>query len=69
MFQGFFELKTAQDLLDKLKREYMQLQKSPLNQDIAFNFFITAEHMPDWIYPDVENVENKNKDKKTQGNK
>jgi hypothetical protein len=52
MFQGFFELKTAQDLLGKLKREYTQLQKSPLNQDIAFNLFITAEHIPDWLYPE-----------------
>lgn len=51
MFQGFFEIKTAQDLLGKLKREYAQLDKSPLNQDIAFNFFITAEHMSDWLYP------------------
>ncbi len=51
MFQGFFEIKTPQDLLDKLKREYMHLQKSTLNQDIAFNFFITAEHISDWLYP------------------
>ena len=51
MFQGFFELKTAQDLLDKLNREYTQLQTSPLNQDIAFNFFITAEHITDWLHP------------------
>lgn len=51
MFQGFFEIKTVQDLLGKLKREYTQLQTSPLNQDIAFNFFITAEHISDWVYP------------------
>ncbi len=35
MFQGFFEIKTAQDLLDKLKREYTRLQKSPLDQQIS----------------------------------
>lgn len=55
MFQGFFEIKTAQDLLGKLKREYTQLQKSPLDQDIAFNFFITAEHISDWLYPGYAN--------------
>ena len=51
MVKGFFEMQTAQDLLGKLNREYAQLQTSPLNQDIAFNFFITAEHIPDWLHP------------------
>lgn len=51
MSQGFFELKTAQDLLGKLKREFTQLQRAPLNQDVAFNLFITAEHIADWLYP------------------
>lgn len=50
MVKGFFEMQTAQDLLGKLNREYAQLQTSPLNQDIAFNFFITAEHISDWLY-------------------
>ncbi|MDP2845470.1 MAG: hypothetical protein Q8N79_05270 [Candidatus Methanoperedens sp.] len=59
MFQGFFEIKTAQDLLGKLKREYTQLQKSPLDQDIAFNFFITAEHISDWLYPGDANNSNR----------
>ena len=51
MSQGFFELRTPRDLLEKLKREYRRLQQSPLDQDIAFNLFITAEHIPDWLYP------------------
>ena len=51
MIKGFFDIKTAQDLLDKLKREYARLQKSPLDQDVAFNFFTTAEHIADWLYP------------------
>lgn len=55
MSQGFFELKTAQDLLGKLKREFTQLQRSPLNQDVAFNLFITAEHISDWLYPGYMN--------------
>jgi len=56
MSQGFFELKTAQDLLCKLKREFTQLQRAPLNQDIAFNLFITAEHIADWLYPGYKNI-------------
>ncbi len=55
MSQGFFELKTAQDLLEKLKREFTQLQRSPLNQDVAFNLFITAERITDWLYQRSKN--------------
>ncbi len=55
---GLFELKTPQDLLNKLRREYERLQLSPLDQDVAFNFFVTAEHMSDWIYPGASGSSN-----------
>ena len=64
MFQGFFKLKTKQDLLDKLNREYLQLLESPLNQDIAFNFLVTAEHMVDWVYPDNDKRNDKRSERK-----
>jgi hypothetical protein len=48
--EGFFELHTAHDLLQKLVREYAQWKDAPLNVDRAWNFFVTAEHLPDWIY-------------------
>jgi hypothetical protein len=49
--QGFFDLKTALDLRDKLRREFAKLRAAPLDVDAAFNFLVTAEHMPDWMEP------------------
>ena len=48
---GAFGLETPQDLLRKLQRELDRLRASPDDQDVAFNFFVTAEQMPDWLYP------------------
>jgi hypothetical protein len=48
---GVFDLLTPSDLLAKLRREYERLREAPDNADHAFNFFVTAEHMLDWIYP------------------
>ena len=50
-FKGLFELQSPQDLLKKLHHDYARLQQSPLNQYAAFDFFVTAEHMLDWLYP------------------
>lgn len=47
---GFFDLMTPQDLLQKLEREYVRWTADPVNVDLAWNFFVTAEHLPDWIY-------------------
>ena len=47
--EGFFELRTPHDLLQKLEREYAQWKANPLNVDLAWNFFVTAEHLPDWL--------------------
>jgi hypothetical protein len=46
---GFFDLKTPMDLLRKLEREYDRWIADPLNGDLAWNFFVTAEHLPDWL--------------------
>jgi hypothetical protein len=46
----FFDLKTPEDLLHKLERDYERWKADPLNVDLAWNFFVTAEHLPDWIY-------------------
>jgi hypothetical protein len=32
-----------------------QLKKEPLHSYLAFNFFVTAEHMKDWLYPGHSN--------------
>ena len=46
----FFDVKTPEDLLHKLEREYDRWKADPLNVDLAWNFFVTAEHLPDWNY-------------------
>ena len=38
-----------QDLLDKLRRDFLQLRRVPWDPHIAFNFFATAAHLPSWI--------------------
>lgn len=49
---GIFGLLTPTDLLAKLGRELDRLRAAPNDIDHAFNFFVTAEHMLDWTYPD-----------------
>jgi len=48
METGFFQLKNAKDLFEKLQWEYENLVSHPGNAWRAFNFFVTAEHMADW---------------------
>lgn len=50
-FKGFAELRTSQDLVRKLEYDLERIQKSPQDQYAAFDFFVTAEHIVDWIYP------------------
>jgi hypothetical protein len=47
---GIFTLKTADDLLGKLESDFLQLQAHPTDPYVCFNFFVTAEHMPEWYY-------------------
>lgn len=47
---GIFTLKTAADLLGKLEKDFAQLQANPTDPYVCFNFFVTAEHMPEWYY-------------------
>lgn len=48
---GIFELKTFEDLYSKLKRDYLAFEQDQLNSDLAFNFFVTAWHLLEWVYP------------------
>jgi hypothetical protein len=50
-FKGFFELLTPQDLFAKLERDLIRVQSNPLDVDSAFDFFATAYHLLDWLYP------------------
>jgi hypothetical protein len=51
-YSGFFELKTPHDLLAKLRRDFKRIESSNrLDADPAFDFFVAAHHMLDWVYP------------------
>ncbi len=49
--QGFFQLETPDDLLAKLERDFARMNRAPNDPDPAYDFFVTAEHMLDWLYP------------------
>lgn len=49
MNDGFFLLRTADDMLSKLQWELNNLRESPDNCWVAFNFFVTADHLSDWV--------------------
>ena len=53
-FKGFGPLKTAADLLAKLRYDFDRLEREPDNAYAAFDFFSTASHMPEWVYPKRE---------------
>ena len=56
---GFYELKTPNDLLAKAKRDFEMMRLDKSNVDLAFNFFVTIEHMPDWLRID-KRIKNSN---------
>ena len=50
-FKGFAELRVPRDLVKKLEYDLERVRKSPQDQYAAFDFFVTAEHIVDWIHP------------------
>jgi hypothetical protein len=50
---GLFSLRTPKDLVEKLEADFNRLRGAkPASVDAqyaAFDFFITAEHLPDWL--------------------
>jgi hypothetical protein len=54
-FTGFFELRSPHTLLAKLRHDLDRLsdpQQYQWQQYAAFDFFVTAEHIVDWMDPD-----------------
>jgi hypothetical protein len=51
-FKAFAELRVPRDLVKKLEYDLERVLKSPQDQYAAFDFFVTAEHIVDWIHPD-----------------
>src|SRR5262245_35801075 len=47
----FFRLETAQLLFEKLTRDLTRLEAWPNDADMAFNFFVTADAILEWLYP------------------
>ncbi|MBS1786643.1 MAG: hypothetical protein JST85_02925 [Acidobacteria bacterium] len=52
MDPGFFELKTADQLFAKLEDDFQMARADSLNSRLWFNFFVTAEHIPEWHFKD-----------------
>jgi hypothetical protein len=44
------DLRTPKDLLRKLEYDYARVEINPRETYAAFDFFVTAEHMVDWVY-------------------
>ena len=53
-FEGFHPLNSTADLLEKVRHDFSRMQRDPLDSYAAFDFFVTAEHLLDWKYPDSE---------------
>ena len=51
---GLFELRTAEELHQKLKRDFATLRDSPLDSSAAFNFVVTAWHLREWRFSDPQ---------------
>jgi hypothetical protein len=49
--KGFFTLTTAKDLFLKLEHDLAEVQRKPSDPYAAFNFFVTVEHILDWLHP------------------
>ncbi|MFA5233763.1 MAG: hypothetical protein WC390_05115 [Sulfurimonas sp.] len=45
----FFEITTPADLFRKIESDLADLETSSQNVKVAFNFFVSIEHLPDWL--------------------
>lgn len=49
MEKGFLHLIDAEALFEKLNYDFEQMKSDVHDAYKAFNFFVTAEHLPDWV--------------------
>ena len=49
---GIFELRDYRDLMAKLERDLEAITENPRDSGATFNFFVTAWHLLEWVYPD-----------------
>lgn len=46
-----FGLTTAQDLMRKAEHDLVRFRANPTDVYVAFDFFVTAQNVPEWLYP------------------
>jgi hypothetical protein len=49
--KGLFYLGNARDLLGKMRHDMQRLEQDHVDAYAAFDFFVTARHLPEWLYP------------------
>ena len=49
--KGFFQLNKPKDLLAKLEHDFRRISAAGSDPYPAFDFFVTAEQILDWMYP------------------
>ena len=49
--KGLFHLQSPKQLLEKLRHDFVRLKEDQVDVYAAFDFFVTARHMPEWLYP------------------
>ena len=64
--EGAFTLRTPRDLFKKLESDYNALVNDRDNPYLAYNFFVTAEHMLDWLYPGYGNKKRRQSERESQ---
>jgi len=55
MTESWLGLSTPKDLLKKLRKDCGRVRDEPLDAYSTFDFFVTAFHLLDWLYPGNEN--------------
>jgi hypothetical protein len=58
---GMFWMQTPRALFNKMVKDANQLAQDHLDSHVCFNFFVTAEHLPDWLLPGNANNAERNK--------
>lgn len=56
IFKGFALLQQPTDLVAKLAHNFERIQAHPDDAYAAFDFFVTAEHIVDWLFPDSPGI-------------
>jgi hypothetical protein len=52
---GWFELRQPRDLLAKLRHDLQRIQRDSSDSFAAFDFFVTAWQLLDWVHPGKQN--------------